>query len=683
MTPVRVRVFYPADPLGVVPGGIDTFLRGLIKWAPPDLEFSLVGMTTDPQSRPEGQWTRCRIDAREFDFFPVVTVRDAGTRGRIPLSVRFALGLRRYRSLVGHGFDVFDFHRPEPALIFQADRRPKSVYFHNDPQTIRSAQSDNMWRRLPAVYERLETGLFKSFAAVWCVRDSGVQTLRGRYPAQAESIRFIPTWVDGENFHPVDDVARQRLRQQLAAQEGLDASGRWVLTVGRLDTQKDPLLMLRAFVRLCASGQPVSWLVVGDGVLRTRMTEEAVRAGIDRQVHFLGLRSPAQIADLLRAADVYALSSAYEGMPMALLEALGSGLPAVVTDVGEVRRVIHPGVNGRIAPAGDLDAFAGALADVVAHAEAWRGEPATRAVDDFRPAKVLAPAYDIYRHLGQDQARVRQFAETQALAERSRGRVVGVPIDALDADAVVAQILSWAAEHESRAVCFANVHSVIHAGYDERHRLALKAADLVAPDGAPVAWTLRFKGFPGQGRVDGPGTMWRLCGEAAATGIRVGLFGSTPETLQALERQLQMAFPALEVAYVCSPPFRDLSPEEEGEVCRAVAAAGVGLLFVGLGCPKQEYWVARQKGQIPAVMLGVGAAFEFHAGTVSRAPAWVRDHGLEWLHRLLSQPRRLWRRYLFSNSLFLGRSFREALLGIAGRLPLIRRLLKTPLSKVR
>ena len=684
MNPVRVRIFYPADPLGVVPGGIDTFLRGVIKCAPSDLEFSLVGMTTDRQARPEGKWTRCRIDQREFDFFPVVSVDDAGGRGRIPLSVRFSLGLRKYRSIVGADFDVFDFHRPEPALIFRADRRPKSVYFHNDPQTIRSTQSDNLWRRLPAIYERLEQLLFKSFDAVWCVRESGVRTLQQRYPAQAQNIRFIPTWVDGEHFYPVDAAARSVLRRQLAVDHDLDEAAAWVISVGRLDTQKDPQLMLQAFARQCAAGRKLELLFVGDGVLRSGLEQEAVKLGIGQHVHFLGLRAPSEIAGFLRAADVFALSSAYEGMPMALLEALGSGLPAVVTDVGEVRRVVQPGVNGEIAPAGNLSAFSEALGRVVEMNEVWRGEPAIRAVDEYRPEKVLAVAYDSCRRLGADFLRIRQRAQQAAGdAGRRRGMVVGVPIDALDAEMASQRILSWAGKRESRAVAFVNVHSAIHAGHDESHREALQAADLVAPDGAPIAWSLRFKGFRGQQRVDGPGMMWRLCSEAAAAGINIGLYGSTPQTLQALEQRLGQEFPALKVAYVHSPPFRALSAEEEAEVCRAVEAAQLGLLFVSLGCPKQELWIARQQGRIPAVMLGVGAAFEFHAGTVARAPAWVRENGLEWLHRLLSQPRRLWRRYLFSNSLFLGRSVREVILGTARRLPLVRRLLKPSLPKAR
>lgn len=400
MTRTHVRIFYPADPVGVVPGGIDTFLRGLIKYAPPDLEFSLVGMTTDVIARPLSRWTRCRVGEREFDFFPVVAVDDAGTRQRVPLSVRFVFGTWRHRAMLSRGFDVFDFHRIEPALLFRGDRRPKNAYFHQDPQIVRLEQSDNLWRHWPGLYEGIEARALQGFSSLWCVRDSGVDTLRSRYPALASQTRFIATWVDAEVFHPPEPARRDSLRRSQAEAWGIDPAAAWIVTVGRLDTQKNPMLMLEAFVRLCAQGLQVAWLVIGDGVLRGELKRAAMAAGVGERVHFLGLRSPTAIAEVLGAADLFALSSAYEGMPMALLEAMGCGLPAVVTDVGEVRRVVRPNENGVIAEGHDASAFAAALAEGLRGAPGWRSA-ALDAVQPYQPAKVLASTYANYRALAQ------------------------------------------------------------------------------------------------------------------------------------------------------------------------------------------------------------------------------------------------------------------------------------------
>ena len=672
MTETRIRIFYPADPVGVVPGGVDTFLRGLIKSAPEDLSFSLVGMTTDVQARPVGQWTRCHVGGRSFDMHPVCAVADAGTRSRIPLSVRFMAGVNRDRLALAEDFDCFDFHRVEPALMWSQDLRPKNIYFHQDPRFVRLEASDNLWRHLPAVYERIEQAGMRGVSSAWCVRETGAQTLRERYPDLKEAIRFVPTWVDPENFHAVDEARRTALRAELALRLGIDGADPWVISVGRLDTQKDPQLMLEAFARLHEAGRKLRWLVIGDGVLRADLQRRAQLGGLGDRVHFLGLQAPTVIADILRAGDVYALSSAYEGMPMALLEGLGCGLPAVVTDVGEVRRVMRDGVNGRIAEDRNSQAFARALGDVLDHAAQWRGHPALEAVEPFQPRRVLGPVYENYRRIAFPLARLRERTSLVSLREprphRIRQAVVGVPIDVAQPAQVVQQLLSWAARRESRYACFVNVHSAVQASHDERHRRALLGADLAAPDGAPIAWTLRAKGHGGQSRVDGPGTMWRLLEMAREQSVRVGLYGSLPSTLEALQTELQLAFPGLQVSFAYSPPFRELSDSEDESICARIEQSGVGLLFVSLGCPKQEFWMATHRGRLPCVMLGVGAAFEFHAGQVGRAPHWMRDHGLEWLHRLASQPGRLWRRYAYTNSWFLARSAGEALRSLTVRL---------------
>lgn len=673
-SPSHVRIFYPADPAGVVPGGIDTFIRGLIKWAPADLEFSLVGMSTDLRERPVGRWTPCFAGSRRYAFFPVVGVADAGTRGKVPLSLRFTAGAWQHRARLRSDFDVYDFHRPEPSLLYLDDPRPKNAFFHQDPKTIDSAASDNLWRRLPAAYERLEAQAVEQFSSAWCVRDSGVLTLRERYPGLGERVRFIPTWVDAEVFHPVADEQRRSLREAFASEHRLPLHARWIAFVGRLDTQKNPGLLLEAFARVVMQQpQPVHadavLLLVGNGVLRAELEARARALGLQQRVRFLGLQSQATIAQLLQASDLFTLSSAYEGMPMALLEALGCGTPAVVTEVGEVRRVVRDGQNGLVVAKHDVAAFAAALQQGLAHAAQWRAA-ALAAVADYQPASVLAPVYENYRALALGPSAMRHAVRRPAMhgvRARTRDTVIGQPVDVLSSEDAIRQIVQWALAGESRTVCFCNVHSAVTATRSESHRLALRGADMVVPDGAPVAWTLRLKGHSMQDRVDGPDTMWRACAAARRHGIKVGLFGSVPEVLQALVDAIKRDFPGLEVAYVFSPPFREPTPEEDRQWCAEIAKADVGLLFVGLGCPKQERWLGHHRGRIPAVMLGLGAAFDFHAGRVQRAPHWMRRSGLEWLHRLLSDPRRLWWRYLSTNTMFIARSLRDLWRQFGGR----------------
>lgn len=223
------------------------------------------------------------------------------------------------------------------------------------------------------------------------------------------------------------------------------------------------------------------------------------------------------------------------------------------------------------------------------------------------------------------------------------------------------RLLGWARARASRYVTICNVHVVVSASRDADYREIINGSDMATPDGAPVAWMLRRQGFAGQPRISGPDLMWALCERAAAENLPVYCYGSSEATLALLERRMRQAFPELRITME-SPPFRALTPEEDAAAVERIDASGAGIVFVGLGCPKQERWMAEHRGRVNAVMIGVGAAFDFHAGTVRRAPAWMRDNGLEWLHRLLSEPRRLWKRYLVTNTLFILGAARQLLL---------------------
>lgn len=251
----------------------------------------------------------------------------------------------------------------------------------------------------------------------------------------------------------------------------------------------------------------------------------------------------------------------------------------------------------------------------------------------------------------------------RAVAAEAPGRVTvpvfGAPIDVLTWQDAIDRIRGWAQRRESRYVCICNAHSVVTVTQDPAFADAVARADMATPDGAPVAWMMRRLGYSAQGRVSGPDLMWRHCAAVEGTGEGVFLYGSAPGTLDLLEQALRRTFPGLRICGKRSPPFRPLTAEEEQHDVDLINASGAGVVWVSLGCPKQELWMARHAGRIQAVMVGVGAAFDFHAGKIGRAPDWMQNNGLEWLHRLASEPRRLWRRYLVTNSLFIALAARQ------------------------
>lgn len=233
--------------------------------------------------------------------------------------------------------------------------------------------------------------------------------------------------------------------------------------------------------------------------------------------------------------------------------------------------------------------------------------------------------------------------------------------------AAVKTVVAWSSNSESRYVCIANVHVLMEAYDAPEFRNIVNHADLVTPDGVPLVWMMRLKGQRAQERVYGPTLMLHLLQAAAREKIPVGFYGGSPAVLNSLVDRMQACYEGLNIAFALSPPFVQMDPDEDEELVEKINRSGTRILFVGLGCPKQEIWMARHRDRVNAVMLGVGAAFDFHAGVKPQAPEWMQRLGLEWLFRLATEPRRLWKRYLYHNPRFV-------VLAVADLLGLLRKV---------
>ncbi len=232
-------------------------------------------------------------------------------------------------------------------------------------------------------------------------------------------------------------------------------------------------------------------------------------------------------------------------------------------------------------------------------------------------------------------------------------RILGMRVDATSYEDAATRILTWARAGESRYVSVATVNNVMQAYDDPVFAAAMDGADLVTPDGMPLVWGLRALGVPGATRVYGPDLTPIVCALAAQESVPVGFLGSTPDVLDDMVAALRERFPGLRVAFAVSPPFRTPTPEERARTTREINESGTRILFVGLGTPKQDLWMAEHRGHVQAAMVGVGAAFDFIAGRKAQAPSWMQDAGLEWFFRLVHEPKRLWKRYMVQNPRFL------------------------------
>lgn len=214
--------------------------------------------------------------------------------------------------------------------------------------------------------------------------------------------------------------------------------------------------------------------------------------------------------------------------------------------------------------------------------------------------------------------------------------------------------------HQSSYVVFANVHMLITAYNDRHFNDIVNKADLAAPDGRPLSLFLKIVYGIRQPRVCGMDLLPDLMTEAARRQKSVFFYGTTEKTLSKIIQRLHREHPTLNIAGYYSPPFRELSRGEKNQIIERINNAHPNLLLVSLGCPKQERWMAEHKGKVNSCMLGLGQAFSTYAGAEKRSPPWMRNLSLEWMYRLYLEPRRLWKRYLYTNTMFLILAFRFA-----------------------
>lgn len=398
--PIRVGIMYPSDPLGNVPSGIDSFIKGILKFRPTDICYTLVGASSCVASRPLLQQVDLPGLGGSSSFVPLVAVDSAGKRSRWPLTLRYLWALRSFMRDGGlKSFEILDFHRIEPVLLFHGDSRPKNLVLHQDMAVLRDPQADIGWRHLPMVYEFLERRVLGKASRVFCVRQSAVDRYSRALPELAPRVEFIPTWVDTDTYRfEADGEARAQLKVAGRSRLGLDAGHRVAVFVGRLDRQKDPLLLLESFSRARQMLGQLHLVVIGDGVLRAQFERHVQASGLQGNVTLLGALPSEEVAAWLRVADLFVLSSAYEGMPIAVLEALAVGVPVVTTAVGEVARVVVNGSTGRVVPSRDPADIAGAICRTLKDAEdAEMSRRCVNAVGNYTPERVLSRIYDNHR----------------------------------------------------------------------------------------------------------------------------------------------------------------------------------------------------------------------------------------------------------------------------------------------
>ncbi|WP_414622425.1 glycosyltransferase [Calothrix sp. CCY 0018] len=384
-----LTIFYQFNPWNPTIGGIQTLIKIFIKYAPSEFEVRLVGTGDDP-SQPVGKWVQTELAGKEISFLPLFNLQNDNHRNLIPTSVKYTA------ALIGRNFasDFMHFHRLEPTLFTRHWQGEKMLFIHNDIQMQMKAadkQKSILWRRFPQAYFALEKLLVGQFSQILSCNTDAAELFRQRYPNIAERVTYIKNSFDPEIFYPLTKEEQVAQKTKLSVNMGLAEETSFVLFAGRLHPQKDPILLLRAFASL--KDLSVHLLIAGDGELATEVRAEINRLGLSERVTMLGVLNQKELAQFHQISSVFVLSSAYEGLPLVVLEALACGTPVVTTRCGETPKLLTP-ESGLVCEERNPVSIADALRRVLLNPEDYPMEFCVQAASPYAANTVVNQVYN-------------------------------------------------------------------------------------------------------------------------------------------------------------------------------------------------------------------------------------------------------------------------------------------------
>ena len=385
-----LTIFYQFNPWDSSIGGIQTFIRSFIKYAPDEFQVRLVGIGDG--SSLLGVWQKVELDNKSIEFLPLINLENDNVRGLIPTTVKYTAALlgRNYAS------DFMHFHRLEPTMATFNWSGDKTLFVHNDIEAQINPEKGNdamLWSRFTAVYSVLERRLIRQFDRIYSCNSESARYYQQNYSQLAKQVTLIKNIVDTDLFFHLPSQKREHKRQTLARKLNLNEQTHFVLFVGRLHPQKDPILLIRAFSAL--SEPNAHLLIAGDGELAEAVDSEICAHNLSERVTLLGALKQEKLVNLYRSASVFVLSSLYEGLPIAVLEALACGTPIVTTDCGETPNLLTAN-SGVVAQERTPEARAAALSQVLQNPTAF---PTDACVSVAQPYTAKAVVGNVYQQM--------------------------------------------------------------------------------------------------------------------------------------------------------------------------------------------------------------------------------------------------------------------------------------------
>lgn len=441
--------------------------------------------------------------------------------------------------------------------------------------------------------------------------------------------------------------------------------GSYILFLGRLVPEKGIHYLIEAYQRLHTDKKLV---IAGGSSHSDDYVERLAAMSIDNDnIIMTGFVSGKTLEELYSNAFLYVLPSDVEGLPISLLEAMSYKRCCLISDIKE--NITTSKDNAFSFKRGSIQDLYEKLKEI----EALPGEELVRfgeqagqyVLNTYRWENVVAKTMEVYEKVQLDRVYrklLEKSAEHRQEVKEKYGvllpmeicNILGVNILVTDMERTVRFVEENIKKLSGEYVCVSNGHTTVTAFEDESYRTVQNSAVMALPDGEPLSIVSRQRGFKDARRVTGPDFMEQMFHRGQeGNGLRHFFYGGSQDTLNTLESVLKEKYPALQIAGMYSPPFRPLTGEEDEEVIRIINDSKADIIWVGLGAPKQERWMYEHRNKVQGLMFGVGAGFDYHSGKLKRAPMWMQKMSLEWLMRLIQDPKRLWKRYLVTNIKFL------------------------------
>ncbi|WP_460207813.1 glycosyltransferase [Scytonema sp. NUACC21] len=388
-----LTIFYQFNPWNSTIGGIQTLIKTFIKYAPSEFEVRLVGTGCDRDGA-IGKWEVTEFAGKRISFLPLFALENDNVRSRIPTTLKYTASLLQHCC----DSDFLHFHRLEPTLASLRWSGEKTLFIHNDIQTQMQGAGDAkaiLWRKFPAAYFTLEKFLVSQFNQILSCNTNATELYRERYPQIADRVAYIKNSFDDEIFYPLNLTDREAQRRKLASKLGLSEGTSFILFAGRLHPQKDPILLVRALAQLLTTlREPnVHLLIAGHGELEAEVSAEIGRLGLSGRVTMLGAVTQRELAQLHRISNVFVLTSAYEGLPLVVLEALASGTPVVTTQCGDTPKLLTPN-SGVVCSERTPTCIADALKNVLLHPEKYPSKACVHSASPYAASAVVTQVYN-------------------------------------------------------------------------------------------------------------------------------------------------------------------------------------------------------------------------------------------------------------------------------------------------